>query len=115
MIEEKEVVNEELEDKILLVDDIRRFAFSIMCLPTDLHDDWCLTDGKNTFDLKVSDEFLVRKIRAVRRIVSRQDVILCNVRFRQWLHRGGLETRQDIVEVLEHRSPWIAMQFDESA
>jgi hypothetical protein len=89
---------------VLLLDDVRKMAFSIVSLAFKEDNKWRLYDGAATIHATIADvEFLSR---VDRNLVSfaKGDVLVCEVRVRQWQTQSGAKTEYEVTHVIEHRA-----------
>jgi hypothetical protein len=91
-----------IEDDLIL-DDVRKMAFSIVSLAFKDDNKWRLYDGAATIHATISDpSFLARVDQNVERF-AKGDLLICQVRVRQWQTASGARTEYEVMEVLEHR------------
>lgn len=91
-----------IEDDLIL-DDVRKMAFSIVSLAFKEDNKWRLYDGAATIHATISDAgFLARVDQNVERF-AKGDLLICKVRVRQWQTPSGARTEYEVAEVLEHR------------
>lgn len=89
---------------VLLLDDVRKMAFSIVSLAFKEDNKWRLYDGAATIHATIADmEFLSR---VDRNLVSfaKGDVLVCDVRVKQWQTTSGARTEYEVTHVIEHRA-----------
>lgn len=87
----------------LLVDEVRRQAFSIISLAFKEDNKWRLTDGRNTFSVAMKDETFQRRVDANEVSFSKGDVLVCDLRTTSWQVREGVKTEYEVVTVVSHR------------
>jgi len=105
-----------VEDELML-DDVRKMAFSIVSLAFKEDNKWRLYDGAATIHAAIADAgFLGRVDQNVERF-AKGDSLLCMVRVRQWQTPSGVRTEYEVIEVLEHRQAarQIRLPFDPPA
>lgn len=91
-----------VEDDLVL-DDVRKMAFSIVSLAFKEDNKWRLYDGAATIHATIADiDFLTRVDQNVETF-AKGDLLICMVRVRQWQIPSGARTEYEVVEVLEHR------------
>jgi len=91
-----------VEDDLIL-DDVRKMAFSIVSLAFKEDNKWRLYDGAATIHATISDAgFMARVDQNIERF-AKGDSLVCMVRVRQWQTASGVRTEYEVVEVLEHR------------
>lgn len=91
-----------LEDDLVL-DDVRKMAFSIVALAFKEDNKWRLYDGAATIHAAIADtDFLTRVDQNVETF-AKGDMLICMVRVRQWQTPSGARTEYEVTEVLEHR------------
>lgn len=93
-----------VEDE-LLIDEVRRMAFSIVSLAFKDDNKWRLHDGSNTVHAAISDTGFLTKVDTSQINFAKGDMLLCEVRIRQWQTMSGAKTDYEVVRVLEHRTP----------
>lgn len=87
----------------LLMEDVRRMAYSIVSLAFKEDNKWRLSDGNSTISAKVSDVDFLAGVNANETSFSKGDVLLCDVKVTQWQTEGGAKTEYEVVKVVEHR------------
>ena len=95
---------ETLADEELLLDEVKRQAFSIVSLSFKGDNKWSLTDGSNTFSVSMQDDFFRKQVDNNEVAFSGGDVLVCDLRTVQWMTRGGVRTEYEVVRIAEHRS-----------
>lgn len=99
-----------IEDE-LVVDDVRRMVFSIVSLAFKDDNKWRLHDGANTLHAAITDAAFLAKVDASQINFAKGDVLLCEVRVRQWRTGSGAKTEYEVVKVLEHSTPARQLQL----
>lgn len=89
----------------LLVDDVRKMVFSIVSLAFKDDNKWRLHDGSTTLHAAISDSAFLAKVDANQINFAKGDILVCQVRVRQWQTLSGAKTDYDVEQVLEHRTP----------
>ena len=87
----------------LLTDTVKEVAFSIVSLTFKEDNKWRLNDGRGIISALIADkEFLDR---VARNAVSfaKGDILICEVRMRQFRSGNGLKTEHIVQRVIEHR------------
>ena len=92
-----------LED-VLLVDEVRKIAFSIVSLAFKDDNKWRLHDGAATIHASISDAGFLERVDNNQISFAKGDVLVCMVRVRQWQTATGARTDYEVIEVVEHRS-----------
>ncbi|WP_375288368.1 hypothetical protein [Sphingomonas sp.] len=92
----------QLDDKII-IDDVRRAAFSIVSLAFKEDNKWRLHDGQNQISAIITDEDFLRRVDRNLVSFSKGDVLVCEVRFLQKQTARGLVTENIVERVVEHR------------
>ncbi len=87
----------------MLLDDIRRSAFSIISLAFKEDNKWRLNDGTNPISATIEDADFLSKVDANLVSFSKGDILLCDVRVVQRQTDTGLRTDYTVVRVVEHR------------
>lgn len=85
----------------LLSDSVREVYLTILSATFQEDRKWRLSDGMSSFYASLLDADFIAKINAGERF-SKQDVLHCNVRTRQWRDEGGLHSEVEVLEVIEH-------------
>lgn len=103
-----------IEDKVL-VDDLRRSAFSIVSLAFKEENKWRLHDGQNQISATIADEAFLAKVDRNLVSFSKGDVLVCEVRFVQKQTGKGLVTEHIVERVIDHRpaARQIEINFDD--
>jgi len=89
----------------LLVDDVRKMVFSIVSLAFKDDNKWRLHDGSTTLHAAISDTAFLSRVDANQVNFAKGDILVCQVRVRQWQTLNGAKTDYDVEQVLEHRTP----------
>ena len=89
----------------LLVDDVRKMVFSIVALAFKDDNKWRLHDGSATLHAAISDASFLAKVDANQINFAKGDILVCQVRVRQWQTLNGAKTDYEVERVLEHRTP----------
>lgn len=89
-------------DENLLIDDVRKMAFSIVSLAFKEDNKWRLSDGSSTISATISDHQFLADVDENVESFAKGDSLLCEVRVRQWQTTSGTRTEYDVVSVLEH-------------
>lgn len=90
-------------EDVLLMEEVRTIAFSIVSLSFREDNKWRLHDGQNTVFVTMADrDFLDRVDRNLVRF-AKGDILLAETRVTQWQTAQGLRTEYTIVRVQEHR------------
>ena len=100
------------EINIMILDEVRQHAFSIVSLSFKEDNRWRLTDGQNTFSVLMNDEAFVRKVDANQAGFFKGDVLICQLRTRQWRVKEGVRSEYEVVEVVDHQSSRQLPLFD---
>jgi hypothetical protein len=88
----------------LLVDEDRKMVFSIVSLAFKDDNKWRLYDGAATIHASISDAGFLKRVDTNLETFAKGDVLVCNVRVRQWQTPAGAKTEYDVTNVLEHRT-----------
>ena len=103
----------EYED--LILDETRRYAFSIVSLAFKQNNKWRLTDGQNTFSVQMNDEAFQRRVDDNDVAFAKGDVLVCDLRTIQWQVEDGVKSEYEVVQVVAHRQARQLSLFEESA
>ncbi|WP_198302470.1 hypothetical protein [Xanthomonas citri] len=88
---------------ILLIEETRRMAFSIVALAFKDDNKWRLSDGNATINAAISDSEFLGRVNSSEESFSKGDVLICEVRVQQWQSESGAKTDYEVTRVLEHR------------
>jgi hypothetical protein len=92
----------ESEDE-LLIDDIRKMAFSIVSLAFKEDNKWRLHDGASTIHAAIEDTDFLHRVDTNTAQFSKGDVLVCDVRVQQWQTQSGAKTEYTVIKVVDHR------------
>lgn len=95
----------------LLVDETRKMIFSIVSLAFKEDNKWRLHDGANTIHAVISDASFLARVDSNQIAFAKGDVLICEVRVRQWQTSSGAKTEYEVTKVLEHRMPGRQLSF----
>jgi len=98
----------------LLLDEVRRQAFSITSLSFKEDNKWRLNDGQNTFSVSMKDVAFQRRVDNNQIAFAKGDVLLCDLRTIQWQVEEGVKTEYEVVKVVSHRPARQLSLFDDS-
>lgn len=101
----------EVPDEIIL-DDVRRGAFSILSLAFKEDNKWRLHDGTNPINVTITDTDFLDRVNANEVSFSKGDILICQVRMTQRRTRDGLKTEHTVERVLEHRPAYRQLPLD---
>jgi len=87
---------------VLILEDIRKMAYSIVSLAFKDDNKWRLSDGNSTISAKISDLDFVSRVNASEIAFSKGDVLVCEVKITQWQTETGAKTDYEVIRVLEH-------------
>lgn len=88
----------------LLIDEDRKMVFSIVSLAFKDDNKWRLYDGAATIHASITDSTFLKRVDTNLESFAKGDVLVCNVRVRQWQTPTGARTEYDVTNVLEHRA-----------
>ncbi|MFT0548175.1 hypothetical protein ACMHYO_17820 [Allopusillimonas ginsengisoli] len=88
----------------LLVDETRKMVFSIASLAFKEDNKWRLHDGNSTITATISDEDFQHRVDTNQANFAKGDVLVCDVRVKQWQSKTGAKTEYEVVRVIEHRT-----------
>lgn len=91
-----------LPDEVL-IDDVRRSAFSIVALAFKDDNKWRLSDGNTQISVSISDAEFLRKVDVSQISFTKGDILICHVRVTQRRTPDGLKTDHVVEKVVEHR------------
>ncbi len=87
----------------LILDEVRRQAFSIVSLAFKENNKWRLTDGQNTFSVSMKDESFQHRVDNNSIAFAKGDVLVCDLRTIQWQVESGVKSDYEVVRVVTHR------------
>jgi len=87
----------------LLIDDVRKMAFSIVSLAFKEDNKWRLHDGQATISALIDDSAFLERIDKSLISFSKGDVLICMVEVKQWQTDIGTRTEYTVKQVLEHK------------
>lgn len=90
-------------EESLIIDETRKMIFSIVSLAFKEDNKWRLNDGNATISALISDEAFLKKVNANKISFSKGDILVCDVRVRQWQTTKGAKTEYEVIEVIEHK------------
>lgn len=90
-------------EDVLILEDTRKMAFSIVSLAFKEDNKWRLYDGSATIHATISDHEFIRRVDQNLERFAKGDSLICMVDVRQWQTTNGVRTDYDVTEVLEHR------------
>lgn len=93
----------EIEDE-LIIDENRKMIFSIVSLAFKEDNKWRLSDGTATINATITDSNFISKVNHNQINFAKGDILVCNVKVRQWQTGSGAKTEYEVFEVLEHRT-----------
>lgn len=85
-----------------LHDTITEMTFTIVGLSFRENNIWRLSDGTNTYPVRMRDEAFWRRIEGGVASFSKGDELRCNFRKRQYRTNGDIKTEYEVLEVLSH-------------
>lgn len=88
---------------VVVVEDIRRSAFSIVALAFKEDNKWRLHDGNTQISATMEDADFLRKVDGNLIRFAKGDVLVCEVKVKQVQSGQGLKTDYSVIRVLEHR------------
>ena len=91
-----------IEDEVL-VDEIRRAAFSIISLAFKEDNKWRLYDGNTQINALIEDREFLDLVDTNQASFTRGDSLICDVRVTQLRATEGLKTDYTVQRVIEHR------------
>jgi len=101
-------------EEVLIIDDVRDMAFSIVSLTFKEDNKWRLSDGHSVISATISDSRFLHAVQHDLESFSKGDSLVCRVRVRQWQTASGTRTEYEVVDVTRHLRaarqislPWI--------
>lgn len=92
------------QSDVLLLDETRKMAFSIVSLAFKDDNKWRLYDGAATIHATIADSEFLSRVDHNLVSFAKGDVLVCRVHVRQWQTPTGAKTEYEVVQVLEHRA-----------
>lgn len=89
----------------LLVNEVRKMVFSIVALAFKDENKWRLHDGASTLHAVINDAEFLARVDANQVNFAKGDILLCDVRVKQWRTSTGARTEYEVVRVIEHSTP----------
>lgn len=86
----------------VVVDDMRKAAYTIRDLSFDEDGTWRLNDGNNPIKVKMEDKNFLSQVENDEIRFAKHDVLLCLVHFKQRRTPKGLSNEYTVTEVLQH-------------
>ena len=83
-------------------DNIREMTFSIVALSFKVNNIWRLSDGQNTYSVRIRDPNFWRMVENSQASFRNGDLLKCNFRTRQYQNSEGIKTEYEVLEVLSH-------------
>jgi len=96
----------------MLVDEVRRSAYSIISLAFKEENKWRLNDGNNPISAAIEDDDFLRRVDDNQIAFAKGDLLICDVRVTQKRTDSGLRTEYTVVKVVEHRPAARQIPFD---
>jgi hypothetical protein len=88
----------------LLLDDVRKMAFSIVSLAFKEGNKWRLCDGAATINASITDAEFLSKVEHNQIAFAKGDILICDVRVLQWQIQSGAKNDYEVIRVKEHRT-----------
>jgi hypothetical protein len=100
----------------ILIDEVRRSAYSIISLAFKEDNKWRLHDGTNGISVDMEDGDFLSQVENNQISFSKGDILICDVRVTQKRTDKGLRTEYIVEKVIDHRSAarQLPLQFPES-
>ncbi len=99
----------------MLLDEVRRYAFSIVNPAFKEDNKWRLNDGQNTFSVLMKDAAFQHRVDNNDIAFSKGDVLVCDLRTIQWQVEDGVKSEYEVVRVVAHRPARQLYLFEENA
>ncbi|WP_156629632.1 hypothetical protein [Methylobacterium sp. Leaf85] len=101
--EEAFVFKKPEDEEHVLLDDVRRSAFSIVALAFKHDNKWRLYDGNSQISATINDLEFLSKVNNNEVSFSKGDVLICDVRVRQMQSADTLRTEYTVEKVVDHK------------
>jgi len=104
----------ELDDEEL-IEETRKAAFTINSLSFKEDNKWRLSDGTNNYLVTILDKKFLNDVQNNRTFFAKDDVLVVNLRTKQFKTKNGLKTEYEILDVLDHQNstPQLNFPFDD--
>jgi hypothetical protein len=89
-------------EEILIIDNLRDMAFSIVSLAFKDDNKWRLSDGSSTISATIRDTGFLHAVNHDLESFSKGDSLICEVHVRQWQTVAGTRTEYEVVKVKGH-------------
>jgi len=86
-----------------LLDETRRYAFSIISLAFKEDNKWRLTDGQTTYIVSIKDSAFLNKVDKNEIAFAKGDVLVCDLHTVQWQVPDGVRTEHEVTKVHSHK------------
>lgn len=90
------------EEKILETE--HEAAYSIVSVVFKEDNKWRLFDGINTLNVLIKDEIFLTKVENSEISFAKGDLLICNIKTKQWRTDSGLRTEHEVLEIKNHIS-----------
>lgn len=87
----------------ILIEDVRRAAFSILSLAFKEENKWRLHDGNAAISALITDEIFLHRVDNNQIAFAKGDILICDVKMTQTRGRDGLKTEYIVERVVEHK------------
>jgi hypothetical protein len=91
------------QEDVLILEDVRKMAFSIVSLAFKEDNKWRLHDGNATIHAAITDTVFLNRVDRNIETFAKNDILVCQVRVKQWQTGQGAKTEYVVEEILEHR------------
>jgi hypothetical protein len=91
------------QEDILILEDVRKMAFSIISLAFKEDNKWRLHDGNATIHAAIADTVFLNRVDQNIETFAKNDILICQVRVKQWQTGQGAKTDYVVEKMLEHR------------
>lgn len=90
-------------EDVMIVNEEHQNAFSIVSLTFKEDNKWRLSDGNAIINVSILDEEFLRKVDNREISFTKGDILVCDVRNRQWQTQDGIKSEYEVLKVLEHK------------
>jgi hypothetical protein len=101
--EYKDMQGKSFDNESLLMDASFNIVYSIVSLAFKRDNKWRLSDGENVHTVMIKDDIFLEKVDRNIISFSKNDVLVCETKIRQWQTGAGLKIEYEVVKVLEHK------------
>lgn len=72
---------------------------------------WKFSDGNSTFFAAILDQVFLEKIQKNEEVFAKDDILMVELKVKQYLEEGVIRTEYEILKILDHRSAAVQIQL----